>query len=136
MIDEQMNQAGFDVKKAPLRKLTAATIDKAFQVLSNLSQEIKKKSSEEVIKQISSEFYTLIPHNVGWKNMKTMMIDDETKIKEKLELLESLRQIEIAYNIVNNIVLKPEDNPIDVNYRKLNCKIEPVERDVFILFDS
>jgi poly [ADP-ribose] polymerase 2/3/4 len=130
MINEQMNQAGFDVKKSPLGKLAVTTIEKAFAVLNNMSEEIKKRSSDAVLENLSSQFYTLIPHNVGWKNMKSMNITTESQIKEKLELLESLRQIQIAYELVNTITLKPEDNPIDVNYRKLNCKIEPVDPSV------
>lgn len=130
MINEQMNQAGFDTKKSPLGKLAVTTIEKAFVVLNNLSEELKKSSSSPNLESLSSQFFTLIPHNVGWKNMKNMLINSETQIKEKLELLESLRQIQIAYELVNKITLNPEDNPIDINYKKLNCKIEPVDREV------
>ena len=133
MINSQLNSAGFDTKKMPLGKLSISNINKAFWVLNQLSQAIKNQASEDTLKELSSDFYTLMPHNIGWSNMSTMTIRNENTIKDKLELLESIRQVQAAYQLVYGSGDSAEgSNPIDENYEKLHCKIESVDKNVTV----
>jgi len=75
--------------------------------------------------------------------MNTLVIRTNEQIKEKLEFLESLRQIQAAYQMVHVMFLleliflillkgggeKIDEgtNAIDENYEKLKCDIEPVD---------
>lgn len=129
-----MVDAGYDPKKLPLGKLSLNTINKAFGVLNDLSKAISSYEGEKRLSELSSEFYTLIPHNVGWQDMKSFVIRDMTKVKEKLDLLDSLRQVQAAYQLAygdgQDFEKEGEKSAIDINYEKLHCDIKPVDKDV------
>lgn len=55
-------------------------------------------------------------------------LDSLKKVKEKLEMLESLSEIKVATEILSK---KEDGNQIENNYKKLNRVIEPVEKDSF-----
>ena len=60
----------------PLGKLGDTTIKQAYAVLNKLSEAIKKKQTSE-FKTLSSEFYTLIPHDFGFQKMANFVLDNE-----------------------------------------------------------
>lgn len=70
--------------EAPMGKLTEAQIAKGQAVLNKLTKALKG-GSKSVIDEMSSEFYTLIPHNFGWK--KPTPINTRDILQQKLELL-------------------------------------------------
>jgi poly [ADP-ribose] polymerase len=55
---------GYDVKKLPLGDLSHATIQKGYQVLSEIEKAINSKKTS-LLKDLCSKFYTYIPHNFG-----------------------------------------------------------------------
>ncbi|ESO88129.1 hypothetical protein LOTGIDRAFT_206927 [Lottia gigantea] len=113
-----------DMKKMPLGKLSKRQIEQAYSVLTELNGLIEKKGSQSLFLDASNRFYTLIPHDFGMK--KPPLLDDPEIIKTKTEMLDSLLEIEVAYNL-----LKSGDtgaNPIDVHYKQLKCKMEPMEK--------
>ena len=66
--DEQMMQGmlksfEFDIGKAPLGALKEATLRKGLAKLKEIEQNLS--SSKAVLSQLSSEYYTFIPHNFG-----------------------------------------------------------------------
>lgn len=62
------------------------------------------------------------------------MIKSNSQIKEKLEMLASLEQMQIAQSIIDS----REGNIYDTNYEKLGTKIEYVEKgsDVYKLIEQ
>jgi hypothetical protein len=70
--------------QAPLGKLTVSQIEKGQKVLQQLSSAVKKKGSSE-ISTLSSQFYTLIPHDFGFKVPPA--INTQALLTEKDELL-------------------------------------------------
>ena len=60
----------------PLGKLGDSTIKEAYGILSKLSEAIKNKKTAE-FKPLSSEFYTLIPHDFGFKQMSNFVLDND-----------------------------------------------------------
>lgn len=86
MMDDTMKEIGYDSKKCPLGKLGDATIKQAYQALNDLQEAIKAKKKGE-FNQLSSQFYTLIPHDFGFQKMQAFVIDTEQKVKDKLEML-------------------------------------------------
>jgi len=101
-------------------------IQKGFSVLKDISDALKNKKSSSSIQDLSSEFYSLIPHDFGFKKMQNFIITNNEKVKEKLELLESLRDIQVAYKLMD---ANAEDELlIDSNYKKLKCKIDHVPK--------
>lgn len=67
MMNNSMAEAGYDTKKLPLGKLSLNMINKGFSKLSELSEAIKNNAGDDVLAKLSSEFYTIIPQNVGWQ---------------------------------------------------------------------
>ena len=101
MFKEQMVKKNFDVKKMPLGKLSKKQIAKGFEVLVDLESELKKsRPSSNEINELSSEFYTLIPHSFGRRVPPP--IDTMIKVQEKFEALEFLQDVENAQDVMDN----------------------------------
>lgn len=81
-----MKEIGYDAKRMPLGKLGDTTIKEAYGVLSKLSDAVKRKSVDEM-RKLSSEFYTLIPHDFGFAKMSNFILDNDEKVKEKIKML-------------------------------------------------
>ena len=62
--------------------------------------------------------------------MRLFVIDTKEKLKKKLEMVQTLGDIEIATRLLEGI---KETNDIDANYGKLKCEISPINKDVFLL---
>ena len=60
----------------PLGKLGDGTIKEAYGILNKLSEAIKKNQTN-LYRQLSSDFYTLIPHNFGFQKMANFVMDNE-----------------------------------------------------------
>ncbi|CAK0862288.1 unnamed protein product, partial [Prorocentrum cordatum] len=71
---------------APMGKLTEAQIGKGQHVLDKLDKELKKSSpTRSQLEVLSSEFYTLIPHNFG--RARPPAISTQEMLEAKVELL-------------------------------------------------
>jgi len=123
MATKQMQNIGYDATKLPLGKLSKNNIEKGYGILNDLLEIILKKKSGN-LSQLSNDFYSFIPHNVGYQHMSHYTIKDEETVKKKLELLDSLRNIKTTYELLEQ--KGDVDNVIDANYQKLKCNIEPV----------
>lgn len=72
--------------QAPMGKLTEAQIGKGQTVLEQIEAELKKASSDmKKLEVLSSQFYTLIPHNFG--RSRPPAISTEDMLQAKVELL-------------------------------------------------
>ena len=74
MMDNTMKEIGYDPKKMPLGKLADQTIKEGFQVLSELQNAIKA-NKKDLFNPLSSRFYSLIPHDFGFKPMSLFVIN-------------------------------------------------------------
>ena len=84
MFKEALKTYDIDVKKMPLGKLSKSQIAKGFEVLEELEavMENKKKGSYA---DISSKFYTAIPHDFGRTRPKP--IDTREALQQKYDML-------------------------------------------------
>uniref|UniRef100_A0A7S3KSA1 Poly [ADP-ribose] polymerase n=1 Tax=Euplotes crassus TaxID=5936 RepID=A0A7S3KSA1_EUPCR len=127
LIEKSVVKIGLNVKKLPLGKLSEATLKEGYSYLKKIENELaKKKSNSSKLSELSSEFYRHIPHDFGFKPMSQFIIKTQEMLKEKLGLVESLRDIKIAAEI--NKQAENSDSmlsQIDQKYQKMNCKIEP-----------
>ncbi len=67
MMNNAMKEIGYDAKKCPLGKLAKTTIKSGYEVLQKISTAIQNKKSHSHLEDLSSEFYSLIPHDIGFK---------------------------------------------------------------------
>uniref|UniRef100_T1IQQ9 Poly [ADP-ribose] polymerase n=1 Tax=Strigamia maritima TaxID=126957 RepID=T1IQQ9_STRMM len=114
-----------DLKKMPLGKLSRKQIQNAFSILTELLTLIETKASAAKFLDASNRFYTLIPHDFGIK--KPTALDNEEVIKQKIEMLNNLLEIEVAYSLLQGENDSSKD-PIDAHYEKLKTEIEVLDR--------
>ncbi|XP_029122740.1 poly [ADP-ribose] polymerase 2 isoform X3 [Elaeis guineensis] len=118
---------GYNAEKLPLGKLSKSTILKGYDVLRRISDVILQ-SDRKTLEQLSGEFYTVIPHDFGYKKMREFVIDTPHKLKCKLDMVAALGEIEIATKILKDDV-DMQDDPLYSCYQQLHCELMPVEVD-------
>lgn len=127
-----MKEMDIDLSKLPLGRLSRKTLEDSNAVLSELQGVLGDISmTDEVraakISSCSSRFYGIIPHDTGMKMPPPL--DSDTLLKEKVELIQSLIEIEFASRIIKASSLSDAgEDPIDANYKKLNTKLTVVEK--------
>ncbi|XP_014252361.1 poly [ADP-ribose] polymerase [Cimex lectularius] len=122
-----MMEFELDLEKMPLGKLSRKQIQKAYAVLSELQQkdcDLKKG----IIIDATNRFYTIIPHDFGTDTPP--LLDNKEIIQAKLEMLESLMEMEVAYSLLKETKGEGDDSqhPLDAHYKKLNTDIEVLDR--------
>ncbi|WMV43070.1 hypothetical protein MTR67_036455 [Solanum verrucosum] len=131
MMRQQMMEIGYNANKLPLGKLSKTTILKAkcfhkgYDILKNIADVIGQ-SNRRLLEDLSSQFYTVIPHDFGFKKMREFVIDTPQKLKHKIEMVEALAEIEVATKLLEDNTDIQED-PLYYQYEQLRCKLVPVE---------
>ncbi|KAK9281901.1 hypothetical protein L1049_004808 [Liquidambar formosana] len=125
MMKQQMMEIGYNAEKLPLGKLSKSTILKGYAVLKRIADMIGQ-SDRKKLEQLSGEFYTVIPHDFGFKKMREFVIDTPHKLKCKLEMVEALGEIEVATKLLNDDT-GVQGDPLYSHYQRLQCELTPVE---------
>ncbi|XP_027698752.1 poly [ADP-ribose] polymerase 2 isoform X2 [Vombatus ursinus] len=154
-MEEMMVEMKYDIKKAPLGKLTVAQIKAGYQSLKKIEDCIRSGRSGRILVEACNEFYTRIPHDFGLHTPP--LIRTEQELKDKIQLLEvrdvcvdgcptsfsfispgihlsllsilylqALGDIEIAIKLVKTELKTPE-HPLDQHYRNLHCALHPLD---------
>uniref|UniRef100_A0A8C0C9Z0 Poly [ADP-ribose] polymerase n=1 Tax=Balaenoptera musculus TaxID=9771 RepID=A0A8C0C9Z0_BALMU len=116
-----------DLQKMPLGKLSKRQIQAAYSILSEVQQAVSQGSSDSQILDLSNRFYTLIPHDFGMK--KPPLLSSPDSVQAKVEMLDNLLDIEVAYSLLRGGSDDSSKDPIDVNYEKLKTDIMVVDKD-------
>ncbi|XP_029448906.1 poly [ADP-ribose] polymerase 1 [Rhinatrema bivittatum] len=116
-----------DLQKMPLGKLSKRQIQSAYSILSQVQQAVSNNASEPQILDLSNRFYTLIPHNFGMK--KPPLLNNLEYIQAKVQMLDNLLDIEVAYSLLKSGGEDAGKNPIDINYEKLKTDIKVIKKD-------
>ncbi|KAJ3046051.1 Poly [ADP-ribose] polymerase 2 [Rhizophlyctis rosea] len=129
MMKTQMVEIGYDANKMPLGKLSKANMQKGYKVLKEIADVLNGADANKgaVLMELSSQFYTIIPHNFGMR--RPPPINTAKLVKDKLEMIESLGDIDIATTLMKDVKQQLDKNPIDVEYGTLKCDLSPIERD-------
>ncbi|KAM8832738.1 poly [ADP-ribose] polymerase 1 [Spinachia spinachia] len=115
-----------DLQKMPLGKLSKRQIQSAYSLLTEVQQAVSDTQAEAHILDLSNRFYTLIPHDFGMK--KPPLLNSLDYIQAKVQMLDNLLDIEVAYSLLRGGAQDNESDPIDINYEKLKTKIEVVDK--------
>ena len=126
VMEETVMEMEYDTKKSPLGKITVEQIRAGYNALKAISECVE---GGKVIKlkehlEACNLFYTRIPHEFGFR--KPPLIETPQQIKKKLELLETLSDIQVALKILSSV--DEGLNPIDRKYDQLKVDIAPVAR--------
>ncbi|XP_068604576.1 poly [ADP-ribose] polymerase 2 [Brachionichthys hirsutus] len=123
-MEECVLEMKFDIRKAPLGKLTSEQIRAGYTALKKIEGCLKKKGSSHQLLEACNQFYTRIPHDFGLKTPPIIRTEDE--LKEKIALLEALSDIEIAVKMVKSSE-DGDEHPLDRQYSSLRCQLQPLE---------
>uniref|UniRef100_UPI0025AE271C poly [ADP-ribose] polymerase 2 n=1 Tax=Doryrhamphus excisus TaxID=161450 RepID=UPI0025AE271C len=123
-MEEVVLEMKFDTRKAPLGKLTLEQISAGYTALKRIEACLKRKDGGRDLVEACNQFYTRIPHDFGLKTPP--LIRTEEELKAKIELLEALRDIQIAVKVVQNSE-NCDEHPLDRQYRSLNCQLYPLD---------
>jgi poly [ADP-ribose] polymerase len=128
MFKGAMASFDIDVKKMPLGQLTKKQVQKGYEVLEDLETAIDAGKAR-AINDLSSRFYTLIPHAFG--RSVPPPIDTPDLLQKKFDMLNVLNDIEIALGLESKESAPSKKdlvpNPLDQNYRKLKADLEWVD---------
>ncbi|KAH6813942.1 polymerase [Perilla frutescens var. frutescens] len=123
MMRQQMMEIGYNAEKLPLGKLSKTTVLKGYDVLKRISDVIGQ-ADRKTLEQLSGEFYTVIPHDFGFKKTSLFIIDTPQKLKRKLEMVEALGEIEVAMKLIEDDT--DMEDPLYSHYRRLRCELMPL----------
>ncbi|XP_070700400.1 protein mono-ADP-ribosyltransferase PARP3 [Pempheris klunzingeri] len=132
MFKEAMECMKLDIKKMPLGKLSKMQIAKGFQVLEEIEAAINKKSGSARLEELSSKFFTTIPHNFG--RTRPPIINNKEIVEEKKEMLMVLADIELAQTLKSETEKAQEEmietvpHPLDQDYNSLKCRFSLMEK--------
>ncbi|XP_054831185.1 protein mono-ADP-ribosyltransferase PARP3 isoform X2 [Eublepharis macularius] len=136
MFKEAMQTMNIDVKKMPLGKLSKHQIAKGFEALEAIEAAIQKQPpSHKQLEELSSRFYTIIPHNFG--RARPPPIATHEVLQAKKDMLLVLADIELAQSLQaqkkkddeKEEELKVEEvpHPLDKDYGLLKCALTLVD---------
>ncbi|XP_067420946.1 poly [ADP-ribose] polymerase 1 isoform X2 [Emydura macquarii macquarii] len=116
-----------DLQKMPLGKLSKRQIQSAYSILNDVQQAVSDGGSDSQILDLSNRFYTLIPHDFGMK--KPPLLNNLEQIQAKVQMLDNLLDIEVAYSLLRGGNEDGDKDPIDINYEKLKTDIKVIDKD-------
>ncbi|XP_069743933.1 poly [ADP-ribose] polymerase 1 isoform X1 [Narcine bancroftii] len=115
-----------DLQKMPLGKLSKRQIQSAYSILNEVQQVVAAAGLDSQILDLSNRFYTLIPHDFGMK--KPPLLNNEEYIQAKVQMLDSLLDIEVACSLLKGGMDDDAKDPIDINYEKLHTDIKVLDK--------
>lgn len=127
MFKEAMECMNLDIKKMPLGKLSKMQIAKGFEVLEEIEAAMSQKKGNARLEELSSKFFTTIPHNFGRTRPPT--INNKEIVDKKKEMLMVLADIEIAQTLKSETEKAQEEmietvpHPLDQDYTSLHCRL-------------
>ncbi|XP_059164443.1 poly [ADP-ribose] polymerase 2-like isoform X2 [Physella acuta] len=122
-MEDAMIEMSYDAKKAPLGRLTKDQIKAGYSALKDIEELIKKKDLGRNLADACNVFYTKIPHVQGMKALP--LISTPQMVKQKIELLEALEDIQIAIKMLKGGDMS--ENPVDRHYHQLHCVLDPLD---------
>lgn len=111
----------YDVR-APLGALRAETLAAGAAKLAELEAAVAAHASQDELRRLSSEYYTLVPHAFGRRTPP--VIGSAKAITAESTLLEALRNVQVATARASSVPVGV--HPVDHFYAALDATITPV----------
>ncbi|NXI05216.1 PARP3 polymerase, partial [Pachycephala philippinensis] len=137
MFRDAMQTMNIDVKKMPLGKLSKQQIAKGFEALEELEAALREQPPQATrLEELSSRFYTIVPHNFG--RARPPPINSPDLLRAKKDMLLVLADIEVAQSLQAQKVKEEEEeekevtHPLDQDYALLCCQLsllDPTSRE-------
>ncbi|NXK36307.1 PARP3 polymerase, partial [Piprites chloris] len=127
MFRDAMQTMNIDVKKMPLGKLSKQQIARGFEALEELEAALQEQPPQASrLEELSSRFYTIVPHNFG--RARPPPINSPDLLRAKKDMLLVLADIEVAQSLQAQKVKEEEEekevpHPLDQDYALLCCQL-------------
>ncbi|XP_034340058.1 protein mono-ADP-ribosyltransferase PARP3 isoform X1 [Arvicanthis niloticus] len=127
MFNNAMTLMNLDVKKMPLGKLSKQQIARGFEALEALEEAMKNPTGDgQSLEELSSCFYTVIPHNFGRR--RPPPINSPEVLQAKKDMLMVLADIELAQTLQaapgEKNTVEEVPHPLDRDYQLLRCQLQ------------
>lgn len=127
MFKNAMTLMNLDVKKMPLGKLSKQQIARGFEALEALEEAMKNPTGDgQSLEELSSCFYTVIPHNFG--RSRPPPINSPDILQAKKDMLLVLADIELAQTLQaapgEEEKVEEVPHPLDRDYQLLKCQLQ------------
>ncbi|KAM9989486.1 hypothetical protein ACTFIY_005520 [Dictyostelium cf. discoideum] len=127
MMKKQLQSMNVDTDKMPLGKIKKSQLIEGYKVLSEIQDILNTANpSRNLLLDCATRFYTLIPHNFG--NQTAPLIDTVDLIKAKMQLVETLIDVDIAANLKKQTE-SLEGNMLENQYITLKTKFTPLDKE-------
>ncbi|NXJ78279.1 PARP3 polymerase, partial [Trogon melanurus] len=135
MFRDAMQTMNIDVKKMPLGNLSKQQIARGFEALEELEAALQEQPPKAAhLEDLSSRFYTIIPHNFG--RARPPPINSPELLRAKKDMLLVLADIEVAQSLQAQKVEEEKEeevaHPLDQDYALLCCQLsllDPASRE-------
>lgn len=121
-----MMEFHIDMEKMPLGKLSLKQIQSAYGVVNEIYELIEKGGTNARFIDATNRFYTLIPHSFGIN--APPLIETLEQVENLRQMLDSLSEIEVAYNLIKSEDKLEDINPLDKHYEQLKTSLEPIDK--------
>lgn len=106
-VKTSMESQNYNFNKLPLGKLSKSTIEKGYRALKDLGELIENPelvkeyhgTLTEVFNDLSSKYYTIIPHDFGRK--RPTPINTEAQLRTEMDLVEMLGNLQVSNQVLN-----------------------------------
>ncbi|XP_044314316.1 poly [ADP-ribose] polymerase isoform X1 [Drosophila rhopaloa] len=115
-----------DTNKMPLGKLSVNQIQSAYGVITEIFKLIESGTTNTKLIDATNRFYTLIPHNFGIES--PTIIETHKQIEDLRQMLDSLAEIEIAYNLIKREDSTDNIHPLDKHYGQLKTELVALDK--------
>ncbi|XP_020015119.1 protein mono-ADP-ribosyltransferase PARP3 isoform X2 [Castor canadensis] len=127
MFKNAMALMNLDIKKMPLGKLSKQQIARGFEALEALEMALKAPTDGgQSLEELSSHFYTVIPHNFG--RSRPLPINSQELLQAKKDMLLVLADIELAQTLQaasgEEERVEEVPHPLDRDYQLLKCRLQ------------
>lgn len=127
MFKNAMTLMNLDVKKMPLGKLSKQQIAQGFEALEALEVALEAPTDgSRSLEELSSRFYTVIPHNFG--RSRPPPINSLELLQAKKDMLLVLADIELAQTLqaapTEEEKVEEVPHPLDRDYQLLKCDLQ------------
>eukprot|EP00921_Rhytidocystis_pertsovi_P026555 GHVQ01042854.1.p1 GENE.GHVQ01042854.1~~GHVQ01042854.1.p1 ORF type:complete len:1033 (+),score=163.60 GHVQ01042854.1:156-3254(+) len=138
MMVEQLEQQHVNLSKMPLQSISSRQLKEGYSILQELQILLQETPSEGTIAakrrahkivDATTRFYTKVPHSFTHAATPPV-IDSLVKLRTKVELMEQLLDVSVASGLLDEVHLHTKEvNPLDLEYEKLDCKLEPIKQE-------
>lgn len=87
-----------DIKKMPLGKLSKMQIAKGFEVLEEIEAAMNQRRANARLEELSSKFFTTIPHNFGRNRPPTINSKEIVEQKKEMLMVRLFLKMQLLYS--------------------------------------